>query len=181
MSRESFSQLTTKDVSVLMTILERCKDLEGPSAVLLRDKLNYATVYFRDDIPANVVTLNSRVIYRVNGHLKGPHVVVQSEGKDFPDYALSIHTLHGLGLLGLAEGETTTIEHSDGRNDTIFIETLVFQPEADLRNRDRRTERPIFREQDAVDRAPQIVHFRPRSVAANREGSDDDDPGPFAA
>jgi hypothetical protein len=54
MSREFFSQLTTKDASVLMTILERYDNQAGAFATLLREKLNHATVYFRDDIPGNL-------------------------------------------------------------------------------------------------------------------------------
>ena len=46
MSREFFSQLTTKDVFVLTTILERYHDQADAFARLLREKLNHATVYF---------------------------------------------------------------------------------------------------------------------------------------
>jgi len=55
----------SRDVSVLMTILERYDNQADACATLLREKLNHATVYFRDDIPSNVVTLNSRVTYRI--------------------------------------------------------------------------------------------------------------------
>jgi hypothetical protein len=69
MSREFFSQLTTKDVSILTTILERYEDLADAFATLLREKLSHATIYFRDDIPGDAVTLNSRVTYRINGRI----------------------------------------------------------------------------------------------------------------
>jgi hypothetical protein len=102
-----FSPLTTRDVSILTTILERYEDQAGAFATLLREKLRDAKICFRDDIPGDAVTLNSRVTYRINGRIEGPHLVVQCQGEDLPDYAVSIHTLRGLSLLGLAEEETT--------------------------------------------------------------------------
>lgn len=179
MSREFFSQLTTKDVSILTTILERYEDLADAFATLLREKLSHATIYFRDDIPGDAVTLNSRVTYRINGRIEGPHLVVQCQGEDLPDYAVSIHTLRGLSLLGLAEGEKTTIEEG-GKRHTLFIEAVEFQPEANARLLQQATisSRAL---RPAVDPSPQILTFKPKQKAARIHGSDDDDPGPFAA
>lgn len=133
MDREAFSQLTTKDSDILATMLDRASG-DHAFVRLLREKLSFATIYFRDDIPENVVTLNSRVLYSINGRQAGPHVIVQSEGQDLPDFALSIHTMRGLGLLGLAAGETTTINYAYGRSETIKVDALIFQPEVDLRS-----------------------------------------------
>lgn len=179
MSREYFSQLTTKDVFILTTILERYDNQADVFATLLREKLNHATVYFRDDIPGDVVTLNSRVTYRLNGQIKGPHLVVQCQGEDLPDYAVSIHTLCGLSLLGLAEGEKTAIE-DNGKRQTILIEAVEFQPEANLRLREQ--DAAFSRAQrQAVDPSPQVLKFQPKQKPATARRPDDDDPGPFAA
>lgn len=67
MQREAFSQLTTKDVDIPTTILDRALG-ECAYLRLLRNKLNFATLYFRDDVPADVVTLNSRVFYSMMAH-----------------------------------------------------------------------------------------------------------------
>jgi regulator of nucleoside diphosphate kinase len=137
------------------------------------------TIYFRDDIPGDAVTLNSRVTYRLNGRIASPHLVVQCHGEDLPEYAASIHALRGLSLLGLAEGEKTTIE-DNGKRHTIFIEAVEFQPEANLWLREQgtvssRALRPV------VDPSPQILMFKPKQKAARILCPDDDDPGPFAA
>lgn len=179
MSREFFSQLTTKDVFVLTTILERYHDQADAFARLLREKLNHATVYFRDDIAGDVVTLNSRVTYRVNGAIAGPHLVVQTHGEDLPANTVSIYTIRGLSLLGLAEGEKTMIE-DNGKQQTIFIEAVDFQPEANLRLHEHvtvssRALRPV------IDPSPQILTFKSKQNAAKIHYPDDDDPGPFAA
>ena len=174
-----FAQLTTKDISILMTMLDRCDDQTGAFAALLRQKVHNATVFFRDDIPADVVTLNSRVTYRMNGEVHGPHIVVPSQGDDFPDYALSIHTLTGLSLLGLAEGEAISFEEEAKRH-TVSVQKIEFQPEADLREREMRAIAATM-ERPTTEQSPQVVLFRPRQKAAVMHVSDDDDPGPFAA
>ncbi len=89
MSREPHCQLTTKDLSVLEVMLDRCSSRDGPLAALIQRKLDAALVVFRDDIPPQVVTLNSRVAYRVDNGIRKGHLIVQSAGADFPDFALS--------------------------------------------------------------------------------------------
>lgn len=178
--------LTTKDIDILATMLDRSS---GDHAFLrlLRDKLNRAAVHFPDDIPADAVTLNSRVCYSVNGRQMGPHIIVQSEGDDLPSFALSIHTMRGLALLGMTVGEVKTVEHADGRHEILAVEELVFQPEAARRVRDRRyfdreTTRPAVH-----DAAPQALRSNivslplERRTAAMDGNPNGDDPGPRAA
>lgn len=178
--------LTTKDVDILATMLDRSS---GDHAFLrlLRDKLNRATVHFPDDIPADAVTLNSRVCYSVNGQPMGPHIIVQSEGDDLPSFALSIHTMRGLALLGLTVGEVKTVEHADGHHEIVAVEELIFQPEADRRLRDRRYfDRDMIR--PAIEEAmPQGLRSNVVSLPLERRSvvidgdPNGDDPGPRAA
>ena len=182
MPMEPHCQFTAKDFSILETMLERCRERDGQLAALLRRKLKAATVVFRDDIPANVVTLNSRIVYRVGNEALGPHVIVQGEGQDFSDYdALSIHTPRGLGLLGLAEGQSITIDLGGDGAETLTVERLVFQPEADLRERDRQVTKPIQLAADSSGPQSTIVSFRPRPAQPVIDDPDNDDPGPRAA
>jgi regulator of nucleoside diphosphate kinase len=187
MPRKSFSHLTTKEVDILTVMLERSS---GAFAFerLLRDKLKLAEVHFSDDVPTDVVTLNSRVFYSVNGKPVGPHIIVQSEGDDLPAFALSIHTMRGLGLLGLAVGEMTTVEYDNGRHETLVLEELVFQPEADRRRRDHARQPAGIVGDRSCDpalggKAEKVVAFQPKhqiSVVAP-EDPDDDGPDPAAA
>ncbi|MCB1447445.1 MAG: transcription elongation factor GreAB [Rhizobiaceae bacterium] len=177
--------LTTKDIDILTAMLDRSS---GDPAFLrlLRDKLNGATVHFPDDIPSDVVTLNSRVCYSVNGRQLGPHIIVQIEGDDLPPFALSIHAMRGLALLGLTVGEVRTIEYADGRHDVLAVEELIFQPEADRRFRDGRPfGRPAIRpaaleatSRGGLSRATPLPPGR-RPVEID-EDSNGDDPGPQA-
>ena len=173
MSREAFCQLTAGDVSVLMSMLEHYSENPGPFTVLLRDKLNHAGIFFREDIPADIVTLDSRVIYTIDGETRGPQVLVRSDAADLPPFALSIHSLEGLALLGLAEGESFEMALGDGRHRIITVVKVVFQPEAQERDRSARSKA------DILDEAPTIVSFRRRRQAPYADP--DNDPGPSAA
>lgn len=174
MSRETFCQLTAGDVNVLMSMLEHETNHSGPFMILLREKLNHSSVFFREDIPANVVTLDTQFVYTVNGARTGPHVLVRSAADKLPRFAISVRTMRGLALLGLAVGEKTEILGEEGWPETLSVERIVFQPEADaLLN--GTSSKPI----EPVDLAPQVINFQPRprkTIVVN-----DDDPGPSAA
>lgn len=173
MSREVFCQLTAADASVLMSMLKQA-DHPGSFSVLLREKLNHSDVYFREDIPANVVTIDSQVVYTVNGSSVGPHVLVRNAEGGLPGFALSVHSMRGLALLGLAVGEKTEISASGGQSEILFVERVLFQPEAEAR----------FNEKgklsaEPIDEASRVVSFRPRPRKVVVPC--DDDPGPSAA
>ncbi|WP_105383510.1 transcription elongation factor GreAB [Neorhizobium alkalisoli] len=173
MSREVFCQLTAGDANVLMSMLEQA-DQPAPFSVLLREKLSHSNVYFREDIPANVVTIDTQVVYTVNGSSVGPHVLVRNADGGLPSFALSVHSMRGLALLGLAVGEKVEISARDGRSEMLSVERVLFQPEAEARLKQTRQ-----RTAEPVDQAPQVVSFRPRPRKA--VVSCDDDPGPSAA
>lgn len=181
MSTEPHCQLTTKDHAILEVILERYQGDYGPYLKLLDQKVRGSTVYFRDDIPPKVVTLNSRLTYLLDGHLTGPHLVVQGQPGDLPSYALSIHTLRGLALLGLAEGSTITVELGSSVHETLRVDTVLSQPEAEARAGD--VSKPLA-QGDASQNEENVVSFRPRTIRPSPGPVfilDDDDPGPSAA
>lgn len=181
MLNEPYCQLTAKDLSVLEVMLDRCNDRDGPLAALIQRKLDAAVVVFRDDIPPKVVTLNSRVAYRVDHGILKEHLIVQSVGTGFPDFALSIHTLRGLGLLGLAEGQSITIDAYDGKEETLFVESVIFQPEAGFRDRERRMMGPFQPTGGIPYSVGKVVSLRLKRPPVLAADPDDDDPGPQAA
>lgn len=180
MVTEPHFQLTTKDHAVLQSMLERHRGPYGPFAQLLDRKVRSSAIYFRDDIPPGVVTLNSRLTYQVNGRLCGPHLIVQSEGDNLPDYALSIHTIRGLALLGLAERGSISVSIGEDMAEEIRVEDVLFQPEAEARLHE--TTRALA-QGDSAGRTQNVVSFlrKPAPAPTRRPRPDDDDPGPRAA
>lgn len=173
-------QLTTKDHAILQNLLERYRGPRNPYLNLLERKVRDSAIYFRDDIPPGVVTLNTRFTCFVDGVRSGPHIVVPGEIPGLPPFALSIHTLRGLALLGMAERSAVTIDVGAGHHETLAVEDVLFQPEAGTRVSE--TARGLV-QGDSAGRVRNIVSFRrsPAPAFLAHDDPDDDDPGPRAA
>lgn len=171
--------LTTKDFTILEVMRDRCLGREDPLSIILTRKIETATVVFRDDIAANVATLNSRVSYSVNG--RNPDIrIISHEPMASPiGMCLSITTLRGLALLGLSEGQEIAIASASGQQERILLYQVHYQPEA--ATREKRSMQPSAF-QYASKPNLRLIRGRldePRYGALKPDGFDD--PGPSAA
>lgn len=132
--RNDACMLTTKDFTILEVMLDRCPDKGGPMGALLRRKLEAATVVFRDDVPAAVATLSSRVTYRCDRRQPDSRIL-SHDRMSSPGLFLPITSPIGLALLGLVEGQELRIDTADGPR-SVLLETVLYQPEAARRERD---------------------------------------------
>lgn len=165
------SRITTKDIAILETMLARYDGSCRHFAALLRRKVDSSAIYLRDDIPPDTVTLNSSVAYSVDDAAAGPHLVVQGEIEGLPAFAVSIHSLRGLALLGMSEGESVDVPVSDTISERLCVDTVLSQPEAEANLALRRPAGPLH--------ASNVVPLRIRRSGG--DASDGDDPGPQAA
>ena len=175
MSAVSDCQLTMKDCVVLEVMLDRSRGRHDPTIPIIRQKLAGAKVFFRDEIDARVVTLNSRVVFRVNDGPPRTRVVVQRDEGLFPGVILPITSLRGIALLGMQEGQSIAVRQPCGLEETIRVERVEYQPEAAMRLARRNALRAD--ESCRIVRLPE--HRRMRSSAVPLP--DGDDPGPTAA
>lgn len=178
MVTEPHFQLTTKDHAVLQEILERYRKPHGPYLALLERKVRDSVIYFGDDIPPGVITLDSQATYFVNGVRNGPHLIFRGDEGDERPAGVSILTLRGLALLGLAEGGSIVIDHDAATSETLVVEDVISQPEAEARMNE--TAKGLI-QGDSAGRTGNIVSFRRPVQPAFTTNSDDDDPGPHAA
>ena len=139
--------LTTKDISILETMLERNPEKSSALACLMRAKISAATVVFRDDVPETAVTLNSRVSYRVDGGEPDTRIVAQAHMNSAVGCFLPITTMRGLALLGMMQGETMRISGRGQAMEDIELVAVLHQPEAAQRGRpsSRPKTAPAFR------------------------------------
>lgn len=165
MVTEPHFQLTTGDHTILQAMLERHDGPYDAFMSLLERKVRESTIYFRDDIPANVVTIGTRLIYVVNQTTRGPREIVAGEAEERAG-VLSIRTLHGLALLGLCVGSALRVPAETGGIELVQVREIVSQPQARAR-------------QSAS--VKNVVAFRPRGMTAPAAVDPDDDPGPSAA
>ena len=175
MSAVSDCQLTMKDCVVLEVILDRSRDRHDPTIPIIRQKLAGSKVFFRDEIDARVVTLNSRVVFRVNDGPPKTRVIVQRDEGLFPGAILPITALRGIALLGMREGQSVTVRQLCGSVETIRLEHVECQPEAAMRLACRSAARAD--ENRHIVRLPEHRLMRSSAVPL----ADGDDPGPTAA
>ena len=168
MSTDFDTHLTARAVSVLTSMLDNAPGTQPYFTALLRQKLRGASICFGSDVPADVVTLNSHVLYTVDGEIAGPHLIVSSEGDDFPDYALSIHDIRGLALLGLSEGQSITVAEDDVAPTMLSVVKVGFERQSGILSG------------ATTGAMSRVVPFPGRPVAAIAD-IEPDDPGPRAA
>lgn len=183
MSQDEHFRLTTKDCTILEIMLDRCQDKSSATAMLLRRKLDNATVLFWEDMPSDVVTLSSRVTYRVDDGAAETRIITHDEMRGMVGSVLPISNPRGLALLGLSEGQSMSVDGPGGTRQTVTAEMIVYQPEAAKREAQRlsypqakapATARPPFLRIVARSDVPIAARLGPG-------GSGHDDPGPSAA
>jgi regulator of nucleoside diphosphate kinase len=141
---------------------------------VLRRELARAVICKDDAIPPNVVTMNSRVLFRAD-----PDAPTQSRTLIFDDDhssvggTVSIVTATGTALLGLREGSHMPYATSDGERRVLILERVAYQPEAQ-----GRVGSDPYRHWPPGSST--IIAFPLRPRPATRRNPDDD-PGPGAA
>lgn len=127
--------LTTKDFTILEVMRDRCLDREDPLAPILKRKIESSVVVFRDDVPEDVATLNSRVTFTVNGRDPDTRVISHDRMTSPISMYLPVTTLQGLALLGLSEGQEFVMTNIDGAEERITLVRVHYQPEAAARGK----------------------------------------------
>lgn len=172
--------LTTKDFTILEVMRDRCLGRDDPLAPVLTRKLESATVMFREDVPADVATLSSRVTYSVDGRDPDTRILSHDRMTSPVGMFLPITTRRGLALMGLSEGQEFVLTDGEGRDERIVLETVQYQPEAAKREKEA-----LVRVSVSTPRKPALKLIRgayydqPRLWAGEVTGPDD--PGPSAA
>lgn len=166
--------LTTKDFTILEFLQERRHHFSEAYAALLRAKLDGARVVLREDAPAHVATLNSRVRFRTGDEHPQTRIISHDELQGFVGLTLPLTTLRGLALLGLSAGETIVLpKNAASEPERLVLEAVLYQPEA-ARRKNRSMKRPALR----------LVHSSDAGTIPQRAAftsGGDDDPGPSAA
>lgn len=162
-------RLTTKDYAILETMLLRCREPDSPHASLLKKKLSDAGIWLSADIPPDAVTINSRILFRVDDSPAQTRIIAQTPVSGVVGMLLPVTSIRGLALLGLAEGESIEVAETPGCVTRLTVVEVAYQPEAAQREAQRLRSRPRLR----------LVH----SAAAHADAiaGDWDDPGPSAA
>jgi regulator of nucleoside diphosphate kinase len=112
----------------ISALLEQMPKL-SPELEKLEDELDRATIKEPQEMPDNVVSMNSTVRFKFMGkeEIIQKNLVYPNEVKSNDD--ISIFAPVGSALLGLAAGQTLTWPMPGGAEKTIEILEVVYQPE----------------------------------------------------
>ncbi len=172
--------LTTKDFTILEAMRDRCLGRDDPLAPILKRKLESATVMFRDDVPADVATLSSRVSYSVNGRDPDTRVLSHDAKASAVGMFLPITNLRGLALLGLAEGQVFDLTDEEGGDVRVLLQMVHYQPEAAKREKEALAPASSQPQRRPALRLIRGAYFDQPHPAQPQFGGPDD-PGPSAA
>jgi len=98
----------------------------------LADELDNAEVVDPRRIPANVVTMNSRLRFedQATGETREVTIVFPQDA-DAPNGKISVLAPVGTALLGLAENQSIVWPFPDGSKRSLRVLEVIYQPEAD--------------------------------------------------
>lgn len=119
--------LTQEDLDRLLKLVE----LPGNRWEMLERELVRATVVPRENIPADVVTMNSRVVFENETTGERREVTLVYPGNsDIDAGKISVLVPVGTALLGLRVGQSIDWELPGGEKQRFRIVKVPFQPEA---------------------------------------------------
>ncbi|MGE5524273.1 MAG: nucleoside diphosphate kinase regulator [Rhodospirillaceae bacterium] len=134
MHKNSVIWLTEQDLNRLRhLIVDLTRAARGAQAGVdtLEEILDLGRVVAVVDIPPDVVTMNSRVVFDdMDSGERRDVTIVYPDQADPVNGKVSILSPVGVALLGLTEGAETTLQLPRGRTARLRIAKVAYQPEA---------------------------------------------------
>ncbi|MDX1298422.1 MAG: nucleoside diphosphate kinase regulator [Pseudomonas sp.] len=121
--------ITRLDLQRLEHLLDSLDDF-GPNAVALQAELDRADVVGHDEVPAGVVTMNSRVHCREESSGKDYHLTLVYPQDARNEGSVSILAPVGTALLGLSVGQHIDWVAPSGKVLKLTLLAVEYQPEA---------------------------------------------------
>lgn len=122
--------ITRRDAERIESLLERAAAQASPGVERLQDELLRAQVVAPDEVPGDVVTMNSTVRFRIEGTSKEFSLkLVYPHDADGTAEKVSILAPIGSALLGLREGQAIDWPMPGGTTAKVRILEVVDQPE----------------------------------------------------
>lgn len=122
--------ISTLDFNRLDLLLDSMPSKQAPTKDALADELSRAAIVEPWAMPPRVVTMHSRVRFRLGGSREelSRTLVYPKDAGDTGD-KLSVLSPVGGALLGLSEGDCIEWPHPDGRTISVEVLEVVYQPE----------------------------------------------------
>ncbi len=122
--------VTQQDHMILKRMLERAPDTGSNMATALRRKLAGARIVTEDAIARDVVTISSRVAFRVDDGDEQTRVIVHEDSRVMTGLTLPLAHPRAIAMLGVRAGERVFVGLPGGRTETVTVMRVSYQPEA---------------------------------------------------
>lgn len=123
-------ELTRKDRAILQNLLNGCGNDGDPLAVALQRKLAAARIVAQETISPDVVTLSSRVAFRINGSEVQTRVIVHEDSRGVTGLTLPLTHPRAMAMLGVRAGVRLFVGLPDGSTEEVTVVRVSYQPEA---------------------------------------------------
>lgn len=121
--------ITQQDANRLEALLERMSDQSFPGREQLEAELERANVVSAQDVPPDIVTMNSTVLFRTGDGKEFSLKLVYPKDFDGSPENISILAPVGSALLGLKEGDTISWPINGGASMDVQVIRVTEQPE----------------------------------------------------
>lgn len=159
--------LSSRDFLLLETLVSLRLPADDAIAHGLREKLARSRVVAMTSLPPGLVTLDSRVVFSVEGTPPESRVLVLPDGPSLYGWSLPVTTPRGLAMLGARAGTTVLAERREGGVERIAIHTVAYRPQPG-----------VWRDRWTRDGAPGSVEVSPVARRRLRAVKDAEDEGP---
>ena len=122
--------LTPRDFAILETLLAEHVGNNDRLAAAIRRKQEVCLVHYDDKLPTDVVTLGSRLIFRIDDHPQAERRLVEPSHHVPGQGCQSVATMRGIAMLGLRVGAKVGVDLGS-RVETLEILDLAYQPQAE--------------------------------------------------
>jgi regulator of nucleoside diphosphate kinase len=133
MSTTAQFSMTDRDYAILRGIALARPSGQRGYFDLLRHKLVNSIILDAEVIDPDVVTMNTKVRYRIGDGRVLEHKLVIGPPREVIGETISLRSLHGLALLGMRDDQEFSFDfgEADTSNQRITVDSVVYQPEAD--------------------------------------------------
>ena len=123
--------VSSTDLQRLESLLKGRADSDSPTIRALQDELKRATIVPSEEIPATVVTMNSRVKFVIEptGKMFELTLVYPKDSERDRSDVISITAPIGSALLGLSVGQTINWPLPGNHDTTVRVVEITYQPE----------------------------------------------------
>lgn len=122
--------ISSLDATRLEKLIGRLDDAQFPSKGDLQAEIDRADIVAPEDMPSNVVTMNSTVVFKVESSGKEFSLtLVYPKDSDGGNNKISILAPVGSALLGLSEGDEISWPKPGGGQLQVRISKVIYQPE----------------------------------------------------